>query len=336
MTTIVADPKAYGRVLRDPKGNAVKVVEARDLSPEMGHIREVNAGIYLVRASLLFDLLAQVTDENAKKEYYLTDIVSLASGSGHKVCVFRCDDQDAVQGISDRWDLSRAENAKREEILKGLAVSGVTIRDPSSTYIDFGVTVGHDSVIEPQTFLLGNTAIGKGCVIGPGTQIRNSKIGDGSRVWSSVVEDSAVEDNVAIGPFSHLRPDCLIKSGALVGNYAEVKNSVVGSGTKIHHHCYIGDTDLGENVNIGAGTVTVNYDGRKKHRTTIQDRAFVGCNANLIAPVDIGQGSYVAAGSTVTHDVPKGALAIARERQVVKHGWVLKKEEKHNGQGRNQ
>ncbi len=335
ITTVLKDPAAYGRVVRDPRGNVSRIAEARDLTPDESHIYEVNAGIYMARASLLFDLLSRVGNHNAKGEYYLTDIVSLASASGHKVVAFVCEDEGVVQGINDRWALAQAEETKRRALLKDLALSGVTVRDPSSTYVDSGVTVGPDTTLEPHTYLRGSTTIGPKCSIGPGTEILNSKIGGGSRVWMSVIEDSVIEDGVQIGPFSHLRPNSLIKTGALVGNFAEVKNSEVGLGTKIHHHSYIGDTDLGQGVNIGAGTVTVNYDGKHKHRTTIQDGAFVGCNANLIAPVTIGEGSYVAAGSTITHDVPQDALAIARERQVVKEGWVSRRS-KDNGQGRNQ
>lgn len=331
VTTVLQDPSAYGRVVRDSQGNVSRIVEARDATPEERRIREVNAGIYLAKASLLFDLLSQVGNSNAKDEYYLTDIVSLAIVSGHRVFAFMCEDEGVVQGINDRWALAQAEETKRRAILEDLALSGVTVRDPSSTYVDSGVTVGPDTTLEPHTYLRGSTTIGPKCCIGPGTEIRNSKVGAGSRVWMSVVEDSVIEDGVQIGPFSHLRPNSLLKTGALVGNFAEVKNSVVGLGTKIHHHSYIGDTDLGQGVNIGAGTVTVNYDGKRKHRTTIEDGAFIGCNANLIAPVTIGKRSYVAAGSTITHDVPEDSLAIARERQVVKEGWVSKRSEQDQG-----
>jgi bifunctional UDP-N-acetylglucosamine pyrophosphorylase/glucosamine-1-phosphate N-acetyltransferase len=207
-------------------------------------------------------------------------------------------------------------------------LEGVTVRDPSSTYIDFGVKVGPDTVIEPQTYLKGRTLIGSGCVIGPGTEILDSTVGDGSKIWFSVVEESLVGKNVQIGPYSHIRPNATLEEGVLVGNFAEVKNTVVGKGTKAHHHCYLGDTTIGEGVNIGAGTVTVNYDGTKKHRTIIDDGSFIGCNANLIAPVTIGKDAYVAAGSTITDDVPPRSLAIARERQVVKEDWVTRRKAK--------
>lgn len=328
ITNPIDDPGPYGRIVRNADGDVVKIVEARDVTPAEAGIREVNAGMYLMPRERLFSLLARVTDDNAKHELYLTDIVQLAVGDGLKVRGFVCQDAAMVQGINDRLALAEAEEAKRREILKGLALSGVTVRDLSSVYIDAGVVVGPDTVIEPQTYIRGKTVIGSGCSIGPGAEIISSRVGDGSRVWLSVIENSEIKEDVQVGPYSHLRPNSVLMPGALVGNYAEVKNSVVGAGTKVHHHSYLGDSDIGENVNIGAGTITVNYDGEKKYRTTIEDRVFVGCNANLIAPVKIGKEAYVAAGSTVNLEVPPGSLAIARERQVNKEGWVAKRKSK--------
>lgn len=328
ITNLLDDAGPYGRMVRGPDGNVSKIVEARDVSPAEAGIREVNAGIYLARKETLFSLLSRVTDDNAKHEFYLTDIVQLANGDGLAVAGYVCEDATMVQGINDRLALTEAEESKRREMLKGLALSGVTVRDPSSTYVDSGVTVGQDTVIEPQTYIRGRTTIGSGCLIGPGSEIVNSRIGDGSRVWLSVIEDSDVRENVQVGPYSHLRPNSVLSPGVLVGNFAEVKNSVLGQGTKAHHHCYLGDSDIGENVNIGAGTITVNYDGARKYRTAIEDRVFVGCNANLIAPVRIGKEAYIAAGSTINLEVPEGSLAIARERQVNKEGWVAKRKTK--------
>jgi bifunctional UDP-N-acetylglucosamine pyrophosphorylase/glucosamine-1-phosphate N-acetyltransferase len=322
------DMGSYGRVVRDGEGGVERIVEAKDLTEREAGLREANAGIYLADRDLLYRLLSEVRNDNAKGEYYLTDVVHIARGKGMKVSAYISPDAQAVQGINDRYALAQAEETVRGEILRRLCLDGVTVRDPSSTYIDFGVKVGSDTVIEPQTYLRGTTEIAAGCVIGPGTEILDSTVGEGSRIWRSVVEQSFVGKNVQIGPYSHIRPNATLEEGALIGNFAEVKNTIVGPGTKVHHHSYLGDTTIGEGVNIGAGTVTVNYDGVKKHRTIIEDGSFIGCNANLIAPVTIGKGAYVAAGSTVTDDVPPLSLAIARERQVVKEGWVTRRKEK--------
>ena len=322
MTNTPPDPGPYGRIVRDPVGHVSRIVESRDLTPAEDHLCEVNAGIYYARASLLFGLINQVKNDNAKGEYYLTDIVGLASQMKLPVNGFHCDDSSLVLGINDRWELALAENIKRKNILRNLALSGVTVRDPESVYVDFGVVVGAGTVLEPSTYLRGKTVIGQDCVIGPGTELIHTKVGSRSKVWVSVVENSDIGEEVQVGPFSHIRPNTTVERNALVGNFAELKNSFIGSGTKVHHHSYLGDTDVGQGVNIGAGTVTVNYDGTRKHRTVIEDRAFIGCNANLIAPVTIGKGSYIAAGSTITSDVPERSLAIARERQVIKEGWV--------------
>lgn len=321
------DPAAYGRVIRSASGDVTRIVEARDLDGEDKDVREVNAAIYLVKKDLLLSLLGEITNENKKREYYLTDIVQIASRKGAKISGFFAKDPSAVLGVNDRRELAEVESQKRRRIVDALMLSGVTVRDPSSTYVDWGVRVGQDSVIEPHTYLRGSTVIGSGCLIGPGAEIVNSTVGDRSRVWASVVEDSLVGKDVQIGPYSHLRPNTTLRDEVLIGNFAEVKNSMIGSKTKIHHHSYTGDTDMGTGVNIGAGTVTVNYDGTRKHRTTIEDGAFIGCNTNLIAPVTVGRNAYVAAGSTINLDVPAGSLAIARERQVNKEGWATREKE---------
>lgn len=331
MTAMASDPGSYGRILRGSNGSVLRIVEARDLTEEQKSIPEINAGIYLTRARHLKTLLARVNNDNAKKEYYLTDIVELANRDGLKVRAFACHDEQIVQGINDRWALSQAENRVRLGILRELALNGVTIRDPGHTYVERTVVIGRDSILEPGTVLRGNTRIGSRCVIGPETEIIDSIIGDGSRIWRSVVESSVIYEDVHVGPYAHLRPNTTLHKGVYVGNYAEIKNSVIGAGSKVHHHSYLGDSDVGSNVNIGAGTVTVNYDGVRKHRTTIRDNAFLGCNSNLIAPVTIGKDAYVAAGSTITEDVPDDALAIARERQTNKEGWVSKRRQQQTG-----
>lgn len=330
LSTVMDDPGAYGRVVRDSNGGVREIVEARDLKPDQMDIKEVNSGIYLINNRFLPELLGSLKNDNAKKEYYLTDIVGFAVAKGLKVDSFVSTDKAVLQGINDRWALAEAEAFMRKSILKNMALSGVTVRDPGNTYVDWGVIVEKDAILEPFTILRGKTVVGEGAIIGPDTEIIDSRVGKGSKVWRSVVENSTVEDYAQIGPFSHIRPGSVICEKSLIGNFAEVKNSTIGRGTKVHHHSYIGDSWLGENVNIGAGTVTVNYDGIKKHRTCVEDGAFIGCNANLIAPVTIGKNSYVAAGSTVTDDVPPDSLAIARERQTNKEGWVLKKRRKND------
>jgi len=330
ITTYPDDPDSYGRVIRDSHGHVKKITEARDLGPEQKDLPEINAGIYLVKARYLFDLLSKVKNNNAKGEFYLTDIVELAVNKNLRVAAFVSPHKEILQGVNDRHALSLAEIYMRRSILKKMALSGVTVRDPSTTYIDFGVAVGPNTVIEPFTVLRGRTRLGKDCVIGPGAEIIDSNIGDMSKVWFSVVEDSDIGSFVQVGPYSHIRPGSVIDSNVFIGNFAEVKNSKIGSGSKVHHHCYIGDSVIGQNVNIGAGTVTVNYDGIRKHQTIIEDGAFIGCNANLIAPVRISKNAYVAAGSTITCDVPEGALAIGREKQVNKEGWVFKRKQKSN------
>jgi bifunctional UDP-N-acetylglucosamine pyrophosphorylase/glucosamine-1-phosphate N-acetyltransferase len=327
MTAFLENPGYYGRIVRDCNQNVKKIVEARDLAPEEMNIKEINAGMYVVKSEILLDLLSRVGNNNAKKEYYLTDIVELAAQRDLKTATYMCQDTFVAEGVNDRYVLSEAESVLRIRILKDLMLSGVTIRDPEHTYVDFGVEVGLDTVIEPGSYLRGKTKIGPGCVVGPMSEIIDSSVGQGSRVWFSVVENSKIGSNVQVGPYSHLRSQTCLEDGVSVGNYAEIKNSTIGKGTKVHHHSYIGDSDVGCDVNIGAGTVTVNYDGARKYRTRIGDGSFIGCNSNLIAPITIGNRAYVAAGSTLTDDVPEDALAIARERQVLKEGWVVKKKQ---------
>ncbi len=328
ITALVDDPGDYGRIRRDDAGNVLGITEANDLLPEDKHLREINAGIYIVNNNLLGSLLSGLTDQNAKQEFYLTDIVEKGAKDGCTISSLMLHDVSIVQGVNDRYALAVAESRLREDILRNLCLSGVTIRDPKNTYVDFGVEIGTDTVIEPGTVLRGATNIGQGCTIGPHTEIIDSLVGDNSKVWYSVIEQSEIKQNVQIGPYSHIRPDTVIEANVLVGNFAEIKNSKIGTGSKVSHHSYLGDSFVGPRVNIGAGTVIVNYDGLRKHRTVIGENAFIGCNANLVAPVRIGKRAYVAAGSTIIGDVPDEALGIARERQTNKEGWVAKRKQK--------
>ncbi|HEY3314728.1 MAG TPA: bifunctional UDP-N-acetylglucosamine diphosphorylase/glucosamine-1-phosphate N-acetyltransferase GlmU [Bacillota bacterium] len=329
LTARVEDPAGYGRVIRSPEERLLAVVEDRDATPEERQINEINTAIYCFDSRALFAALPRLKDDNAQKEYYLPDVVRLIMADGRPGHVYAAADPDEVSGINHRRQLAEAEAVVRRRILDRLMTSGVTVTDPDKTYVDADVVVGRDATILPFTFISGRTEIGEGCVIGPSADIRDSRIGPGCVIQHSVIEKSQVGEKVTVGPYSHLRAGNVIGSEARIGNYAELKNSVVGRGTKISHHSYIGDTEIGGGVNIGAGVVVVNYDGEKKHRTVIGPEAFIGCNNNLVAPITIGRGAYTAAGSTLTNDVPGDALAIARSKEQVNiEGWAKKRRER--------
>lgn len=325
LTAEVDDPVGYGRIMRDPGGRLLGIVEERDATPDEARIREINSGIYCFRAGPLFEVLPALSADNAQGEYYLTDAVGLLIGRGYPVAAYRTANSVEVEGINDRQQLAWAERVLRRRILDSLMDSGVTVIDPASTFIDAGVRIGVDTVIQPFTFIRGRTTIGSGCVIGPGADLSDVTAGDCVQVIHSVLAGVRLEDGVTVGPYSHLRPGTVLDRGVKVGNFAEIKGSTVGRGSKIPHHSYVGDSRVGEECNIGAGVVTVNYDGRQKHRTVIADGAFVGCNANLIAPVTVGENAYVAAGSTVTRDVPPEALGVGRSPQENLEGWARRR-----------
>ena len=324
VTAIVDDPSGYGRILRGADG-VERIVEDRDCTPVEKSIKEINSGIYCFQSRRLFEALKALRPENAQGEYYLTDAVEGIKLAGGRIGALRVDDPLAVMGINDRKQLAWAEGILRKKKVDALMEAGVTVVDPSSVFVDDEVEVGPDTVIKPFTFIEGPSRIGSRCVIGPSTRVWASVIGNDCTVEFSVVEEGAVEDGAVVGPFSHLRPGCRVGMGAKIGNFTEIKNSVIGARAKIPHHSYVGDSDIGPDVNIGAGSVTVNYDGRRKHRTVIDEGAFIGCNSNLVAPVRVGRGAYVAAGSTINRDVPDGALGIARARQENKDGWALRR-----------
>ena len=324
LTVELEDPTGYGRIIRDEQGRIARIVEEADANPAERAVREVNTGIGCFRRDDLFAALRRVRADNAQGEYYLVDVVAVLRSLERPVHSVQADDPDLVFGVNDRVALARAEALLRDRIRQRWMRAGVTLIDPASTWIDDDVEIGPDTVIYPQTVIEAGTRIGAGCRIGPGAHLTASRLGDGVRVWYSVVEASEIGDGTRIGPYSHLRPGCRIAAGVQIGNFAELKNARVATGTKINHHSYLGDADVGEGVNIGAGTVTVNYDGARKHPTVIEDGAFIGCNANLIAPVRVGRSAYIAAGSTINQDVPADALAIARERQVNKEGWAAR------------
>lgn len=322
LTAIADDATGYGRVIRGEDGNVTKVVEHKDASDTELEIREINTGTYVFDNELLFDALKQVGNNNAQGEYYLPDVISIAKEAGEVVAAHTAPTFDETIGVNDRVALSQAEAVMRKRTNERLMREGVTFMDAASTYISPDAVIGSDTIIYPGTVILGKTIIGSECVIGPNSDIRNSVIEDGATVRQSVVSDSRVGTEAQVGPFAHLRQQAILGANTRVGNFVEIKKSTFGDGAKASHLSYIGDASIGERVNLGCGSITVNYDGKNKFETVVEADAFVGCNVNLIAPVKVGKGSIVAAGSTITDDVPEEALAIARERQTNKEGYT--------------
>ncbi len=308
MLTVIQDnPRGFGRVLRDASGAVISVVEEADATPEQLAIRELNAGVYCFDADWLWTHLEQIP-LSAKGEYYLTDMVGIAASEGSRVEALTTDDPSELLGINTRVHLAEATTAMRRRINERWMLEGVTIVDPATTYIEADVTLGRDTVVFPNSYLEGITSIGAECRIGPNAVVRDSTLGDRCIVFASVVEGGTLEDDVDIGPFARLRPGAHLAKGVHMGNFGEVKNAYLGPGTKMGHFSYIGDTTTGADVNIGAGTVTCNYDGKEKHRTEIDDGAFIGSDTMLVAPVRVGRGATTGAGSVVTRDVPSGSL----------------------------
>ena len=324
LTAVMDDPFGYGRIVRDEKGNVQAIVEQKDATEAQKAIKEINTGIYCMECPLMFDVLATLTNDNAQGEYYLTDVLEKLNQAGQKVGGVVTKDSDMVMGINSRKQLSVAEGVMRQRILDKLMDNGVTIMDPASTFIEGSVKIGRDTIIYPYTWLEGTTEIGEDCEIGPNARFTNVKIGNDNHLQFIYGHDCEVKNHVTAGPYVHLRPDTVISDGVKIGNYVEVKNSNVGEGTKLPHLTYIGDSDIGSGVNMGCGCITVNYDGKKKHRTIIGDNAFVGCNTNLVAPVTVQANTYIGAGSTITKEVPENALGIARAKQKNIEGWAEK------------
>lgn len=324
ITARLPDPSGYGRVVRNSDGSVALVVEEKDASPAQKEINEINTGTYCFEIEPLRRFLPLLQANNAQGEFYLTDIIALARQAGCKAGAWLLDDYRSGLGINDRLQLAGATEQLRARINQLLMLQGVTIIDPQSTYIDHGVRVAPDTVILPQTIIEGKTEIGPSCRIGPGVHLRDSRLEEGVIVRNSVVEESLLEAGARVGPFAYIRPGCRIGRQVRIGDFVEIKNSVIGDGAKVPHLSYVGDADIGSRVNLGAGVILVNYDGRRKHRTTIEEGAFIGCNSNLISPVKIGAGSYVGAGSTINIDVPPGDLALARAKQVNRTGLAAR------------
>jgi len=309
-SVFAADPGRLGRVIRGEFGTVESVVEAKDATEDELANNEVNAGLYAFDAEWLRRRIGSLEPSGATGELYLTDLVRLAREDGRLVIAVAFEDDGRFDGVNDRSQLAAAEWNLRVRRNEEHMRAGVTMRDPSTVYLDWDVTLAADITLEPNVILRGSTSIGQGSVIGPGTHIIDSTIGRGTRVWASVVEASTVEDEATVGPYSHLRPGSVVGRGAEVGNYAELKATHLGAGSKQHHMSYLGDAEIGENANIGAGTITANFDGSKKHRTTIGDGAFIGVDTMIVAPREIGQGAKTGAGAVVTKDVPAGKLAV--------------------------
>jgi bifunctional UDP-N-acetylglucosamine pyrophosphorylase/glucosamine-1-phosphate N-acetyltransferase len=321
-TALLKDPTGYGRIVRDGEGRPTRIVEQKDASPSEVAIDEICTSVYAFRGPSLFEVLPGLSTDNAQGEQYLTDTVAALAERGETVAARVFDDPGLLVGVNDRWQLALAESDMRIRILRRHALEGVTLLDPATITIGPDVTIGRDTVIEPSTVLLGSTIVGAGCRLGPNTRIEDSQIGDGSVVLMSHVSEAVLGRNVRCGPFANLRPKSILGDGVKVGDFVEVKNATLGEGASVSHLTYIGDARIGARTNVGAGTITCNYDGFQKHQTEIGADVFVGSNSTLVAPVKIGDGAMTAAGSVVNADVPADALAVGRARQEVKEGWA--------------
>lgn len=326
LTTHLDKPFGYGRVIKREGGRISRIVEEKDANEEERDVTEINSGIYCVDAGFLFTALSGLKNDNAQGEYYLTDIVKLAADSGKLCLAFSTIDSSEVMGINDRLQLAEAAAIHRSRINRGLMLSGVTMIDPQTAYIEAGVEIGNDTIISQNVQVSGKTVIGSGCIIEPNVIIRDCLIGNNVTIKAgSVLAESSVGDEAAIGPMAHLRPGSQLSAHVKIGNFVETKKIVMGEGSKASHLTYLGDAEIGSEVNIGCGTITCNYDGVRKHKTVIGDRVFVGSDVQLVAPVTVGSGALIAAGTTVTKDVPPDSLALARTPQVNKEGWVKRK-----------
>jgi bifunctional UDP-N-acetylglucosamine pyrophosphorylase/glucosamine-1-phosphate N-acetyltransferase len=316
MTTFLDDPFGYGRIVRDESGSVVRIVEERDANEEEKRNREINTGIYLVQKDLVFTLLAGVDAKNSQGEYYLTDVVKQAVQRAIPVEAFVLEDAEEASGINTRADLARVSSVIWSRVRELHMASGVTFLNPSSAYIDAQVRIGPDTIVHPSVTISGDSEIGSSCVIESGVYIMNSRLGDRVKVLQgSRIDSATIEDDTSVGPMAHLRPEAKIGKRVKVGNFVEIKKSVLGDGTKASHLTYLGDSIIGKDVNIGCGTITCNYDGKKKHPTIIGDRCFVGSDVQFVAPVEIGESSLIGAGSTITKNVPPQTLAISRAKQ---------------------
>ncbi|PLT30855.1 bifunctional UDP-N-acetylglucosamine diphosphorylase/glucosamine-1-phosphate N-acetyltransferase GlmU [Peribacillus deserti] len=322
LTAYTENPAGYGRIIRNSEGLVEKIVEHKDATDEERLVKEINTGTYCFDNKALFEALKHVSNENVQGEYYLPDVIEILKKNNEIVTAYQTDDFSETLGVNDRVALSQAEATMRNRINELHMRNGVTIIDPLNTYISAEVSIGQDTVLYPGTTLAGDTKIGNDCIIGPNTEIKDCVVGDNTTIRQSAAFESSIGNDVNIGPFAHIRPSSDIGDEVKIGNFVEIKKAVFGKGSKASHLSYIGDAEVGSDVNIGCGSITVNYDGKNKYLTKIEDGVFIGCNSNLVAPVTIGKGAYVAAGSTITEDVPGDALSVARARQVNKENYV--------------
>lgn len=332
MTVELKDPDHYGRVCRDADGRVTHIVEHRDASEEEKKICDVNAGVYVFEAPALWDSLSQVGSDNVQGEMYLTDVIGILAGQRQVVLAHSVEDESVVLGVNSRLDLARAAGIMRQRILERHMLGGVTVRDPGTTYVDGGVRIGRDTVLEPMTVLVGETNVGEDCVVGPSTTLIDSSVDDGCEIVASHVSGAEVAAGCSVGPFCYLRPGARLEAGAKAGTFVEIKNSTVGEQAKVPHLSYIGDAEIGAGTNIAAGNITANYDGVNKHRTVIGSDVNTGADTVFVAPVEVGDGAMTGAGSVITNDVPAGGLGIGRARQKNVEGYAKKKNVKSKGE----
>ncbi|MET0863621.1 MAG: bifunctional UDP-N-acetylglucosamine diphosphorylase/glucosamine-1-phosphate N-acetyltransferase GlmU [Nakamurella sp.] len=325
LTARLADPTGYGRILRGATGELTGIVEQKDADADQRAIQEVNSGVYAFDGAVLGDALGRLSDANAAGERYLTDVVGIARSDGRRVGSVVADDAVETEGINDRVQLAELARVLNARLVRQAQLAGVTVHDPATTWIHADVTIGADTEILPGTSLQAGTSIGRGCSIGPDTTLIACTVDDEATVVRSHCHGATIGAHASVGPFSYLRPDTVLEAGSKAGAYVEIKKSTVGAGSKVPHLSYVGDTTIGAGTNIGAGTITANYDGERKFATAIGDNVFIGSNSTLIAPVSVQDGGYVAAGSTITSDVAPGDLGVARGRQRSIPGWVLRR-----------
>ena len=315
LTALAEDPFGYGRVIRAKDGSVTKVVEEKDANEEERAVQEINTGTYCFDNKELFEALEKVDNNNAQGEYYLPDVLEILKDKNEKVSAYQLENMDEALGVNNRVALAQATTIMKNRINEEHMVNGVTLVDPNNTYIETDVKIGQDTVVEPGVYLKGNTVIGEDVVIGMHSVIEDSEIADNTQIHQSVLEEAKVGQGSNVGPHSHLRKNAVLGENVHIGNYVEIKNSTIGDDTKAGHHTYVGDAEVGKNVNIGCGVVFANYNGKAKNKTIVGDNSFVGSNSNLVAPVELGKNSFVAAGSTITKEVPENALGLARARQ---------------------
>ncbi|WP_315117230.1 bifunctional UDP-N-acetylglucosamine diphosphorylase/glucosamine-1-phosphate N-acetyltransferase GlmU [uncultured Clostridium sp.] len=324
LTSIVETPYGYGRVIREKNGEVKKIVEHKDCSKKELEVNEINAGMYCFDIDALLSSLDSLSNSNAQGEYYLTDVIEILKTKGEKLGAMPVAFEETM-GVNSRVQLAEVEDIMRKRINNKHMENGVTFIDPKNTYIDSDVIIGNDTIIYPGNVIEGKTVIKENCILYPNSRIKDSTIEAEVTIQSSVILESRIGDNTTVGPFAYIRPESVIGKSVRVGDFVEIKKSTIGDHTKVSHLTYIGDAEVGEGCNFGCGTVVVNYDGKNKYKTIIGDNVFIGCNTNLVSPVKVNNNSYIAAGSTITKEVPEDALAIARAKQTNKEGWVTKK-----------